>query len=122
MIPDRFFGWLRSGRPELLVDVLDHNREDVVSLGRLLGVMAEILADPVRRRSEHPGDIAGLARAYDRSGHTAEALACYGEALDRGTTPTGRRAASNGRRSPPTAHGSCRDSIATRMPRPPGST
>lgn len=82
MIPDRFFGWLRSGRPELLEDVLDHNREDVVSLGRLLGVMAEVLADPIRRRSEHPGDIAGLARAYDRSGRTAEALVCYGEALD----------------------------------------
>ncbi len=81
MIPDRFFGWLRSGRPELLVDVLDHNREDVVSLGRLLGVMAEVLADPVRRRSEHPGDLAGLARAYERSGRTQEALACYGEAL-----------------------------------------
>ncbi|HEY8198170.1 MAG TPA: ribonuclease H-like domain-containing protein [Candidatus Limnocylindrales bacterium] len=82
LIPDRFFGWLRSGRPELLMDVLDHNREDVVSLGRLLGVMAEVLADPVRRRSEHPGDIAGLARAYERSGRTAEALACYGEALE----------------------------------------
>ncbi|MET1232410.1 MAG: ribonuclease H-like domain-containing protein [Candidatus Limnocylindrales bacterium] len=81
MIPDRFFGWLRSGRPELLTDVLDHNREDVVSLGRLLGVLAEVLADPVRRRAEHPGDIAGLARAYERSGRTAEALACYGEAL-----------------------------------------
>ena len=82
LIPDRFFGWLRSGRPELLVDVLDHNREDVVSLGRLLGVMAKVLADPIRRRSEHPGDIAGLARAYERSGRTAEALACYGEALE----------------------------------------
>jgi tetratricopeptide (TPR) repeat protein len=81
MIPDRFFGWLRSGRPELLSDVLDHNREDVVSLGRLLGVMAAVLADPIRRRSEHPGDLAGLARAYERSGRTAEALACYGEAL-----------------------------------------
>ena len=81
MIPDRFFGWLRSGRPELLADVLDHNREDVVSLGRLLGVMADVLADPVRRRAEHPGDLAGLARAYERSGRTAEALACYGEAL-----------------------------------------
>jgi len=81
VIPDRYFGWLRSGRAEVLVDVLEHNREDVVSLGRLLGVMAQVLADPVRRRAEHPGDLAGLARAYERSGRTAEALACYGEAL-----------------------------------------
>ncbi len=81
MIPDRFFGWLRSGRPELLADVLDHNREDVVSLARLLGVMAGVLADPERRRKEHPGDLAGLARAYARSGRSDDALACYDEAL-----------------------------------------
>jgi len=81
MVPDRFFGWLRSGRPELLIDVVDHNREDVVSLGRLLGVMAEVLADPERRRSEHPGDLAGLARAYARSGRTDDALECYAESL-----------------------------------------
>ena len=123
MIPDRFFGWLRSGRPELLVDVLDHNREDVVSLGRLLGVMAEVLADPVRRRSEHPGDLAGLARAYERSGRTAEALACYGEALgawdeDETTVP---RAGSSGPRWPPMAPASSRASIGTTTRRRPGS-
>jgi uncharacterized protein YprB with RNaseH-like and TPR domain len=93
MIPDRFFGWLRSGRPELLTDVVDHNREDVVSLGRLLAVMAEVLADPARRRSEHPGDIAGLARAYERSGRTDDALDCYAESLtawDTDGRPPGR--------------------------------
>lgn len=81
LIPDRYFGWLRSGRAELLVDVLDHNRDDVVSLARLLGIMAGVLADPVRRRSEHPGDLAGLARGYERSGRSGDALACFGEAL-----------------------------------------
>ena len=122
MIPDRFFGWLRSGRAELLEDVLDHNREDVVSLGRLLGVMAEVLADPIRRRSEHPGDIAGWpARTIDRAARP-KPWPATARPSTRGTRPTGRRAAWNGRRSPQTAPGSCRDSTATRMRRPPGST
>ena len=91
MIPDRFFGWLRSGRAELLEDVTDHNREDVDSLGRRWGHgRGPGGSDP--SSIEHPGDIAGLARAYDRSGRTAEALACYGEALDAWDEADGRRA------------------------------
>ena len=58
-----------------------HNREDVVSLGRLLGEMSERLADPERRRSAHPGDVASLARVFRRDGRQDEALACYAEAL-----------------------------------------
>jgi len=81
LIPERYFAWLRTGRGALLTDVLDHNREDVVSLGRLLVHMSDGLSDAQRRRSSHPGDIAGLARAFGRGGRHAEALACYGEAL-----------------------------------------
>jgi hypothetical protein len=81
LIPERFFAWLRTGRAGLLADVLDHNREDVVSLGRLLVRMSEGLADPERRRSAHPGDVASLARAFRRDGRHDEALACYAEAL-----------------------------------------
>ena len=81
LIPDRYFGWLRSGRPEPLTDVLDHNRDDVLSLARLLGVLSRELADPARRRGAHPGDLAGLARAYRRQGRWIEALDCYDDAL-----------------------------------------
>jgi hypothetical protein len=81
LIPDRYFDWLRTGRPGLLTDVLDHNREDVVSLARLLVHMSQELADPERRRSAHPGDVAALARAFGRDGRPAEALDCYAEAL-----------------------------------------
>ncbi|MFI5254477.1 MAG: ribonuclease H-like domain-containing protein [Candidatus Limnocylindrales bacterium] len=81
LIPDRFFGWLRSGRPELLADVLEHNREDVVSLARLLVRMSEDLADPRGRRAAHPGDVAALARAFGREGRPDDALGCYAEAL-----------------------------------------
>ncbi|MGH2408087.1 MAG: ribonuclease H-like domain-containing protein [Candidatus Limnocylindrales bacterium] len=81
LIPERFFGWLRTGRPALLADVLDHNREDVVSLARLLVRMSEDLADPHARRAVHPGDVAALARAFRRDGRHDEALVCYAEAL-----------------------------------------
>jgi hypothetical protein len=81
LIPDRYFAWLRTGRAGLLTDVLDHNRDDVVSLARLLVHMSEELADPVRRRSAHPGDVAALARAFGRDGRPAEAMDCYAEAL-----------------------------------------
>ena len=81
LIPERYFAWLRTGRAALLADVLAHNREDIVSLGRLLGEMSQRLADPERRRSAHPGDVASLARVFRRDGRQDEALACYAEAL-----------------------------------------
>lgn len=81
LIPDRYFDWLRTGRADPLTDVLDHNREDVVSLARLLVHMSEELADPEGRRSAHPGDVAALARAFGRDGRPAEAMDCYAEAL-----------------------------------------
>ena len=81
LIPERFFAWLRTGRAGLLTDVLDHNRQDVVSLGRLLVRMSEGLTDPERRRSAHPADVASLARAFRRASRYDEALACFAEAL-----------------------------------------
>ena len=40
LIPERYFAWLRTGRAELFHDVLEHNRQDVVSLALLLRVLA----------------------------------------------------------------------------------
>ena len=95
-IPERYFSWLRSGRPELLVDVVRHNRQDIVSLALLLRVLADELL-PTRTRwgagrslgpaGEHelvqPGDLAGLGRAYARHKRHADALDCYEAALER---------------------------------------
>ena len=65
LIPERYFGYLRSRRGELLRDVVDHNRQDIVSLGLLLpcwwGRVARALA------AAHPGDLAGLARGFVRA-------------------------------------------------------
>jgi len=95
-IPDRYFSWLRSGRPDLLVDVVRHNRQDIVSLALLLRVLAEELL-PARMRwgagrgpgpagedaLVQPGDLAGLGRAYARTKRHGDALGCYEAALER---------------------------------------
>ena len=91
LIPERYFGWLRTGRAELFTDVLEHNRQDVISLALLLRVLAhEVL--PERHgsgdsRSVEPRDLAGLGRLYARRGRAADALACFDQALERLSTP-----------------------------------
>ncbi len=81
LIPDRYFAWLRRGEAEPLRDVLEHNHQDVVSMARLLAVLAVRLADPAGHAAAHPGDLVGLARVYRRRGRTAEALMCLESAL-----------------------------------------
>jgi len=95
-IPERYFSWLRSGRPDRLVDVVRHNRQDIVSLALLLRVLSEELL-PARTRwgagrgpgpagedaLVQPGDLAGLGRAYARHRRPEDALDCYEAALER---------------------------------------
>lgn len=95
-IPERYFSWLRSGRPDMLVDVVRHNRQDIVSLALLLRVLSEEVL-PARRAGRpgglraagateatvQPGDLAGLGRAYARHRRHEDALACFEAALER---------------------------------------
>lgn len=81
LIPGRYFDWLRNGHGALLREVLEHNHQDVVSLARLLVVIADRLADPAGRVRAHPEDLASLGRAYRRRGRHAEALHCLDAAL-----------------------------------------
>ncbi|HET7676396.1 MAG TPA: ribonuclease H-like domain-containing protein, partial [Candidatus Limnocylindrales bacterium] len=83
LIPDRYFAWLRGGRGELLSEVIDHNRQDVVSLARLLAELGSRLGCDDGRRRAHPGDLAGLGRAFLRRRRHDEALACYEAAIER---------------------------------------
>jgi len=87
LVPGRYLDYLRHGRGTLLRDVLEHNRQDVVSMALLLRVLACELA-PVGRTGRssaavHPGDLGGLGRAYARVRRHAEALACFDAALER---------------------------------------
>ena len=81
-IPGRYHDFLRGGAAEPLFDVVRHNREDVRSLGRfLVDVVARFDGLPAGRVT-HPGDLAGLARAFSRERRLDEALACIEAALE----------------------------------------
>jgi hypothetical protein len=87
LVPGRYLDYLRSGHGGLLRDVLEHNRQDVVSMALLLRVLALELA-PVGRTGRssaavHPGDLGGLGRAYARKRRHGEALACFDAAMER---------------------------------------
>ena len=81
LIPQRYFAYLRERRPELLRAVIEHNREDIVTLGRLLAVLGRLTADRSSWRDVHPSDMGGLSRALARRGRLAEALECVEAAL-----------------------------------------
>jgi hypothetical protein len=81
LVPDRYFAYLRDGSTRPLLAIGRHNREDVVTMGRLLQVLARELAAGEARRLAHPGDVAALARLLRRRGRRDEAASCYEDAL-----------------------------------------
>lgn len=92
-IPGLFLDFLRGGEAWPLVDVVRHNREDVRSLGRLLGRIDDAFGAVETRRSQPIGDLAGLSRAFARSGRLGEALDCLEAALEPSDRPPGMTAA-----------------------------
>jgi len=91
LVPGRYLDYLRSGHGGPLRAVLEHNRQDVVSMALLLQVLATQLA-PVGRSGRpsaavHPGDLGGLGRAYARKRRHDEALACFDAAMERVLEP-----------------------------------
>lgn len=87
LVPARYLDYLRSGHGGLLREVLEHNRQDVVSMALLLLVLSLELAPVARTGSPsgavHPGDLGGLGRAYARRRRHEEALACFDAAMER---------------------------------------
>ena len=87
LVPARYLEYLRSGHGGMLRDVIEHNRQDVVSMALILRVLAQDLAPASRAagtpRSVHPGDLGGLGRAYARKRRHTEALACFDQAMER---------------------------------------
>jgi uncharacterized protein len=87
LVPGRYLDYLRHGRGTLLRDVLEHNRQDVVSMALALRVLSMELVPTAQgrraRASVHPGDLGGLGRAYARKKRHQEALACFDAAMER---------------------------------------
>ena len=80
-IPGRFFTFVRSGNPNPLEPVLEHNRIDLVSL-------AAVTARAVRlAQSGHEGcrdcaEALALGRVFERAGHFSRADECYRRAAE----------------------------------------
>ena len=81
-IPSRYLDFLRYGDAGPIADIVRHNHEDVLSLGRLLVHVDQAYADGERWREAPPGDLAGLSRAFAREGRHGQALDCLDAALD----------------------------------------
>jgi uncharacterized protein YprB with RNaseH-like and TPR domain len=75
-IPSRYFRFLRTGRVGEIGGVLDHNRQDIVSLAALTAQALRLAAagpDACRHASEQ----LGLGRLYERAGEAARAIRAF---------------------------------------------
>ena len=79
-IPERYLSFVRGGSAVPLAPVVEHNAEDVRSLGRLLVHLDQRYADPDRRPLAPPGDLVALARGFTRERRHDAALGCLDEA------------------------------------------
>ena len=63
--PERYFAYLRSRQAGLLRVVVEHNRQDIVSMARMLSVIClRSGRTPEAWPQAHPGDLFGLGRGF----------------------------------------------------------
>ncbi len=97
-VPARYFEYLKTGRQDLLQDVLRHNAQDIMSLCVLLNHMAELYLHPETVRFGE--DVYSMGRALEKTGHPEQARACYRLAgRGRMSVPASAALASSYRRS-----------------------
>lgn len=73
--PQRYFDYLKTGDMALLEDVIEHNRQDILSMGALLVEICDAYANPRQRRET--ADLLSLGLALGRQGEKEEAEALY---------------------------------------------
>jgi hypothetical protein len=79
-VPGRWFGYLRGGSPDLLVEVLDHNLQDIASLALMEGELLRLRGGGWREASNL--DRRGMSLELLRHGRHDDALSLVQEALD----------------------------------------
>jgi uncharacterized protein YprB with RNaseH-like and TPR domain len=89
MIPGRYFAWLRGASPELIEPVFAHNRQDVLSMARLVDRFDRLLEDGGEL---DPLDRFGRARFLQARGFQDEAVAEYSHLWQIGMPGTHRGA------------------------------
>lgn len=73
--PQRFFEYLKTGDFSLLEEVIDHNRQDILSMGALLAEICECYGSP--RKVKETADLFSLGLALGKQGEMDEAEALY---------------------------------------------
>ena len=81
-VPQRYFSFLKSGDLSLLQNIIDHNRQDIYTLGTLLAHLCELYADP--KREEHKEDLFSMGKALECRGE----LKLAGELYHLAAVPT----------------------------------
>ena len=74
-VPQRYFDFLKTGNMGLLEDVIDHNRQDIVSLSSLLVRLCGVYRAPAEQTSML--DVFSAGRALEKQGDAPEAVKCY---------------------------------------------
>lgn len=74
-IPARFFEYLKNRDEGLMEDVLRHNHQDILSLARLLMLMANMHDKPLE--SKHHQDIFSIGKVYEKHGQVTKAASCF---------------------------------------------
>jgi uncharacterized protein YprB with RNaseH-like and TPR domain len=90
-IPSRYFHFVRSGDPRPLAAVLEHNRQDLLSLA-LLTARAAMLLEQGACATTTAREAFGLGCLYRRGGMRDEALACFARAVEMGEDDPGTTA------------------------------
>lgn len=81
LVPERFFRYMKSRDMSLLTPILEHNRQDIVSLARLTFAMAALHENPMGAAWQE--DMFSLGRVMEKRGRPEAARACY-RAVGRG--------------------------------------
>lgn len=89
LIPQLYFDYLRTGDAAPLLDVILHNRLDILSLVCIATWLGRIVADPLSPTVDGelvPGDdLFALARLFESRGAAEQALPLYEAAVERGS-------------------------------------
>jgi uncharacterized protein YprB with RNaseH-like and TPR domain len=87
MIPEMYYEYLRTKDARPLANVLYHNSQDILSLGLLLNVMADLLENPLEVSPNEGLDLIAVARMYEEINQWDYAVQLYEHSLAEGNLP-----------------------------------
>ncbi|MBN2514503.1 MAG: ribonuclease H-like domain-containing protein [Deltaproteobacteria bacterium] len=80
-IPQRYFDWLRRRDGRLMVDVVEHNRLDVISMATLTLHLAELLSHEIDMDYANHSDLLAVARLFADRGYDERAQRFLGSLM-----------------------------------------